>query len=90
MAFGRGQRQTRRERVQLRRRLHDLEMLFDVRLGDLGALAAEMHRRNRIDVDTLWAQAGDVVAIEDEVALTRRGIEERLTSEQLADLAGPS
>jgi len=90
MALGRGQRQTRRERVQLRRRLHDLELLLDVRLADLGALAAEMHRRNRIDVETLWAQAGDVATIEDEVALIRRGIDERLTSDQLAELAGTS
>lgn len=90
MAFGRGPRQSRRERVQLRRRLHDLEPLLEVRLGELGGLAAEMHRRNRIDVDVLWAQAADVASIEDEVALTRRGIEERLTSEQLAELAGGS
>jgi len=79
----RGQRQSRRERVELRRRLHELDGVLDQRLRDLGGLAAEMHRRNRIEADVLWAQAAQVAAVEDEAALVRRGIEERLPLDQL-------
>jgi hypothetical protein len=85
--MARGARQTRRERVELKRRLHELEAVLEQRLRDLGGLAAEMHRRNRIDADTLWAQAAQVAAVEDEAALARRGIEERLPGEELENLA---
>jgi hypothetical protein len=79
--------QTRREREQLRDHLRELEELREEKLLDLGGLALEMHKRNRMAGDRLWPAAAEVAAIEDEAALVRRGLEQGLTLEQLAELS---
>jgi hypothetical protein len=79
--------QTRQEREQLRDHLRELEELREERLVDLGRLATEMHKRDMIAGDRLWAAAAEVAAIEDEAALVRHGLEQRLTLEQLAELS---
>ena len=83
----RGPRQTGRERKQLRGHLRELDELRDAGLVDLGGLALEMHRQDRFDDGLLGAKAAEVVLIEDESGLVRRGLDERLTLEQLEELA---
>jgi hypothetical protein len=79
--------QTRGEREQLRGHLKQLEELREERLLDLGRLALEMHKKDRISGERLWGAAAEVAAIEDEAALVRRGLEEGLTLEQLEDVS---
>jgi hypothetical protein len=79
--------QTRSEREQLRDHLKELEALREERLLDLGRLALEMHKQDRISGERLWAAAAEVAALEDEAALVRRGLEQRLTIEQLGELS---
>lgn len=87
MALGRrGPRQTRSERAEFRRHLDELEGRREERLRDLGGLAVEMYKRDRFRAELLWAQAAEVAGIDDEARLVRRGIDERLTREQLEEL----
>ncbi len=46
-----------------------------------------MHRQDRFDDGLLGAKAAEVALIEDESGLVRRGLDERLTLEQLEELA---
>jgi hypothetical protein len=88
VALGRGKpKQTRRERLEFRRHLEMLEPLLDESLRDLGARAVEMYNRDGFRADVLWARAAEVAAIEDEANLVRHAISERLTRDQLAELA---
>lgn len=87
--LGRGkEKQTSRERSQLRDHLRDLGELREEKLRQLGLLAAEMQRSGKIDREKLWANAADVAAVEDEAELVHRGLKEKLTLEQLEELAG--
>jgi hypothetical protein len=79
--------QTPEEREQLLAHLRELEELREERLVDLGRLTTELHKQGRIAGDRLWAAAAEVVAVEDEAALVRQGLEQRLTLEQLAELS---
>lgn len=86
--FDRGaERQTVRERGQLRRHLRELEELREVQLRDLGGLALEMYKGDRFDGKLLWAKASEIAAVDDEAKLVRRGLEEGLTLGQLEQLA---
>lgn len=85
--FGsKGEKQTSRERNQLREHLRDLGELREEKLRELGALAAEMHGGDGIDREKLWASAAEVAAVEDEAELVHRGLKEKLTLEQLEKL----
>jgi hypothetical protein len=80
-------RQSPEDREQLRRRLQDLEEQREERLAALGGLAADLHRRNAIDAAALSEPAAAIVALEDEMELVRRGLDEGLSEEQLKELA---
>jgi len=82
-----GKRQTRRERGQLQRHLRELGELREERLLDLGAVALEMHKRDRVAGKELWAMAAEIDAIDYEAQLVQRGIDEGLTLAQLEELA---
>ena len=79
--------QSHRERGQLRDHLRELERLREERLGDLGGLALEMHRKSNLEGPRLWSKAAEIDAIDDEAGLVRRGLEEGLTLEELDELA---
>ena len=81
--------QSDEEREELRRRLQELEQLREERLAALGGLAVEMHRRGAVDADALFKPAAGIVALEDEMKLVRRGLDERLSRQQLEELARP-
>ena len=90
-----GEKQTLRERGELRRHLDDLGELREEKLGELGGIAVGMHRGGGLDRDALWAAAAEIAAIDDEVKLVRRGLDEGLTLAQLEELsqaesAGPA
>ncbi|MFN8159498.1 MAG: hypothetical protein U0R52_00420 [Solirubrobacterales bacterium] len=88
--FGRGKdKQTSRERSELRRHLRDLGELREERLRELGDLAYEMQRSGRVLRDPLWKKAAEVAALDDEAELVHRGLKERLTIAQLGEL-GPT
>jgi hypothetical protein len=76
-----------RERGQLRRHLGELEDLREERLRDLGGLALEMHRSEKIDRSLLWQPAAEIAAIDDEAQLVRKGLDEGLTLAQLEEIA---
>ena len=80
-------RQTRREREQLQRHLRELGEFREGRLLDLGGIALEMHKRDRIDGKLLWSKAAEIDAIDYEAKLVQRGIDEGLSLEQLEELA---
>lgn len=85
--FGsKGEKQTSRERDQLRDHLRDLGELREEKLRELGALAAAMQGGDGIDREKLWAGAAEVAAVEDEAELVHRGLKEKLTLEQLEKL----
>lgn len=79
--------QSRREREQLRRHLHELGELREEGLLDLGGIVVEMHRRDRIAGKLLWSKAAEIDAIDYEAKLVQRGIDEGLSLEQLEELA---
>ena len=82
-----GEKQTLRERGELRRHLDDLGALREEKLRELGALAVGMKRGDGFDRDALWAAAAEIAAIDDEAKLVRRGLDEGLTLAQLEDLS---
>ena len=84
---GKRDRQGRRERSRLRRHLRELEQLREARLRDLGGLALEMHRHEKVDRNLLWEPAAEIADIDDEAQLVRRGLDEGLTLEQLEEIA---
>ena len=80
-------KQSAEEREEVRQHLQDLETLREERLAALGSLAVEMHRRGPVDPDALFKPAAKIVAIEEEVKLVRRGLDEGLSLKQLQELA---
>jgi hypothetical protein len=80
--------QSAEEREELSRRLRELEQLREERLAALGGLAVGMHRRSAVDADALFKPASEIVAVEDEIKLVRRGLDEGLSPEQLQKPAG--
>jgi hypothetical protein len=82
-----GEKQTLRERGELRRHLDDLGDLREAKLQELGGIAIGMHRGGGFDRDALWAAAAAIAAIDDEAKLVRRGLDEGLTLAQLEDLS---
>ena len=86
MAFG-GKRQTRRERRAMSEHLEELLDLRQERLVDLGRLTVDMSREGAFDRTLLSAKADELVRIDGESELVVRGLEEKLTLEQLEELA---
>jgi hypothetical protein len=80
-------RQSARERGQLRRRLRDLGERREQMIRDLGGLALEMHKRDRLDPELLTAKAAEIDAVDSETKLLRRALEERLSSGEIESLA---
>jgi hypothetical protein len=85
-----GEKQTLRERGELRRHLDDLGDLREEKLRELGGIAVGMHRGEGFDRDTLWTAAAAIAAVDDEVKLVRRGLDEGLTLAQLESLSRES
>ncbi len=82
-----GKRQTGSERRQYRDHLAELDVLLEDGLDRLGAKIAEMAREGSLDARLVWEQAARISSIEDEIQLVERGITERLSRDQLAELA---
>lgn len=88
MAFGfGGKRQTRRERKAMSEHLEDLLDLRQERLVELGRLTVDMSREGNFDRTLLSTKADELVKIDAESELVVRGLEEKLTLDQLEDLA---
>jgi hypothetical protein len=81
------EKQTSRERNELRSHLRELGELREQKLRELGETAAGMQAGGRIDRAGLWAKAADAAAVEDEAELVHRGLKEKLTIAQLEELA---
>ena len=86
LGFG-GERQTRRERRAMSEHLEDLLDLRQDRLVELGRLTVDMSREGSFDRTLLSTKADEVVRIDSESELVVRGLEEKLTLDQLEDLA---
>ena len=82
-----GEKQTLRERGELRRHLDDLGDLREEKLQELGGIAVGMHRGDGFDREALWSAAAAIAAIDDEAKLVRRGLDEGLTLAQLEDIS---
>lgn len=80
-------KQTLRERGELRRHLDDLRDLRESKLRELGGIAVGMHRGEGFDRDALWAAAAAIAAIDDEARLVCRGLDMGLSLAQLEDLS---
>jgi hypothetical protein len=76
-----------RERGLMRRHLRGLEEKREESLRDLGGLAMEMYRRDRFDSRLLWTKAAEATAVDDEIRLIQRGLEEDRTVAELQELA---
>lgn len=88
MALGRGRKkQTRRERKAMNEHLEELLTMRSETLADLGQLTVEMSREGRFDRTLLAAKAEEAVRIDGEADLIIRGLEEKLTLDELEDLA---
>jgi hypothetical protein len=81
-----GSNPSARERGQMRRRLREIDEERDRLLRELGGLALEMHKRDRFEPRLISERATEIAALDDEAALLRRGLDERLTVRQLEDL----
>lgn len=79
--------QSKRERGQLQTHLDELVALRDERLQKLGALAGAMQQRGRFSEAALWTRASELTAIDAEVKLVLRGLDEELTLEELEEIA---
>ena len=86
LGFG-GERQTRRERRAMSDHLEELLDLREEKLVELGRLTVEMSREGAFDRTLLSAKADELVRIDSESELVVRGIEEKLTLDQLEELA---
>ena len=82
-----GEKQTLRERGELRRHLDDLDDLREEKLRELGGIAVGMHQGDGFDRDALWEAASAIAAIDDEARLVRRGLDEGLNLAQLEELS---
>ena len=88
MALGRGKKkQTRRERKAMGEHLEDLLSMRSETLTDLGQMTVEMSRDGRFDKTLLAGKAEEAVRIDGEADLILRGLEEKLTLDELEDLA---
>lgn len=88
MAFGLGgNRQTRRERRAMSEHLEDLLDLRQEKLADLGRLTVDMSREGAFDRTLLSAKADELVRIDSESELVVRGLEEKMTLDELEGLA---
>ena len=81
------EKQTSRERSELRSHLRELGELREEKLRELGEAAARDASAGRIDRAGLWAKAAEAAAVEDEAELVHRGLKEKLTIAQLEELA---
>jgi hypothetical protein len=86
LGFG-GERQTRRERRAMSDHLEELLDLREEKLVELGRLTVDMSREGAFDRTLLSAKADELVRIDSESELVVRGIEEKLTLDQLEELA---
>jgi hypothetical protein len=88
MALGRRKGgQTSRERGLLRRHLKALAERREGTLRDLGGLALEMYRRDNFDSRLLWKKAAEIAAVDDEMRLLERGLEEHRSVDELQEMA---
>lgn len=88
MARGRGRKkQTRRERKAMSEHLEELLAMRSETLADLGQMTVEMAREGRFDKTLLAAKAEEAVRIDGEADLIVRGLEEKLTLDELEDIA---
>ncbi len=88
MALGRGKkRQTRRERKAMSDHLEELLAMRSETLTDLGRMTVDMSREGRFDRNLLAAKAEEAVRIDGEADLIIRGLEEKLTLDELEELA---
>jgi hypothetical protein len=71
----------------MRRHLRGLEAQREQSLSDLGGLALEMYRRDRFDSKLLWKKAAELAAVDDEIRLVQRGLEERRSVAELQEIA---
>ena len=76
-----------RERGLMRQHLRGLEENREESLRDLGGLALEMYRQDRFDSRLLWTKAAEVSAVDDEIRLIQRGLEEDRTVAELQEIA---
>lgn len=86
LGFG-GNRQTRRERKAMSDHLEDLLDLRQEKLTELGGLTVDMSREGSFDRTLLSAKADELVKIDSESELVVRGLEEKLTLDELEELA---
>jgi hypothetical protein len=86
--LNRNARPTARERGQMRRRLREIAEQREEGLRDLGGLALEMHKRDRLDPGLLSEKAAALAALDREATLLRRALDEGLTQGQLEALSG--
>ena len=81
------EKQTLRERGELRRHLDDLSDLREEKLRELGGIAVAMHRADGFDREALFSAAAEIAALDDEAKLVRRGLDEGLTLAQISELS---
>jgi hypothetical protein len=81
-----GSKPSGRKRGQMRRRLREIADQREERLRDLGGLALEMHKRDRIEPRLLSEKATEIAVLDEEAELLRRGLDEGLTADQLKAL----
>jgi hypothetical protein len=71
----------------MRRHLIALDERREANLRDLGGLALEMFRRDSVSERLLWNKAAEVAAVDDEIKLIKRGLEEKRTVDELDAMA---
>ncbi len=81
------EKQSSRERSELRSHLRELGELREEKLRELGEVAAGMQAAGKIDRAGLWEKAAEAASVEDEAELVHRGLKEKLTLGQLEQLA---
>jgi hypothetical protein len=81
------ERQSSRERSELRNHLRELGELREEKLRELGEVAAGMQAARKVDRTALWEKAAEAASVEDEAELVHRGLKEKLTIGQLEELA---
>lgn len=79
--------QTRRERKAMKEHLRELLQMRQEALAGLGKLTVGMADDGRFDHSVLTGKCEEISKIDGEADLIARGLEEKLTLEQLEDLA---
>jgi hypothetical protein len=82
-----GSRPSARERGRIRRRLREIEDQREELLRDIGGLALEMHKRQRLEPRLLTERAAEAAALDREAARLREALEGRLDTGQPASPA---